>query len=199
MKIEGQNCVNAPKQVVWESLNDPEILRKALPGCEELRQIAPDAFEAKVRAKIGPVSARFTGSVQLCDIDPPHGYVIVGEGKGGAAGFAKGSARVALTVQDGQSPQTIVSYQVDVQIGGKLAQIGARLIEGAAKSIADEFFRGLTAAIEADRPETSKAEAPSESAAPESDVVQKAAALMPPWLFGIAACGTVALLLWLAV
>src|SRR3546814_1666542 len=93
MKIEGHNTIAAPKQVVWESLNNPEILRKAIPGCEELQQIASDAFEATVKIKVGPVSARFTGSVQLREINPPHSYVIVGEGKGGAAGFAKGTDR----------------------------------------------------------------------------------------------------------
>src|SRR3546814_432475 len=148
MKIEGHNTIAAPKQVVWESLNNPEILRKAIPGCEELQQIASDAFEATVKIKVGPVSARFTGSVQLREINPPHSYVIVGEGKGGAAGFAKGTVQVALSELPGQTPQSTVSYLIETQIGGKLAQIGARLIEGTTKSTADEFFRGLTAAIE---------------------------------------------------
>ncbi len=138
MEMQGEALIQAPKQVVWDALNDPTVLKEAIPGCEELTQDGEDGFAAKVRAKVGPVSARFAGKVQLSDIDPPNAYRIHGEGSGGAAGFAKGGAFVNL--EDDGNGGTLLKYNVEANVGGKLAQIGSRLIDGAARKLADEFF-----------------------------------------------------------
>jgi uncharacterized protein len=125
------------RQVVWEKLNEPAMLKACLPGCESLEATGANGFRAVVKLKIGPVSARFKGLVELSEIDPPNGYKISGEGEGGVAGFAKGGARVSLS---DKGDVTLLTYEVDAQIGGKLAQLGQRLIAGSAKKIADEFF-----------------------------------------------------------
>ena len=141
MDMSGEYRIPAPRQTVWEALNDPEVLKAALPGCEELTADGENGFAAKVRAKVGPVSARFQGKVKLLDLDPPNGYRIEGEGTGGAAGFAKGGATVSL-VEDGND--TVLTYQANASVGGKLAQIGSRLIDGTAKKMADDFFAKFT-------------------------------------------------------
>ncbi len=137
MDMTGETLIPAPRDVVWRALNDPEILRQSIPGCETIDKLSDTEMAAKVVAKVGPVKATFTGQVQLTDLDPPNGYRISGEGKGGAAGFAKGGATVKLTDADGG---TLLSYTVDAQIGGKLAQIGSRLIDATARSMAQDFF-----------------------------------------------------------
>lgn len=138
MDMNGEARIPAPQAVVWDALNDPEALKAAITGCEELSRDGENAFKARVRAKVGPVSARFGGRVELLDLDPPHSYRIAGEGTGGAAGFAKGGAVVQLEA-DGPDA-TILKYDVDASVGGKLAQIGSRLIDGAARKMADDFF-----------------------------------------------------------
>ncbi|WP_299618695.1 carbon monoxide dehydrogenase subunit G [Pelagibius sp.] len=137
MQMTGQYRIEASRQAVWEALNDVEVLRACIPGVEEIEKTSDTSFTAKVRAKVGPVSARFAGEVTLSDLDPPNGYTIAGEGKGGAAGFAKGGAKVRLEDDGGA---TLLNYDVDAQVGGKLAQIGSRLIDGTAKKLADDFF-----------------------------------------------------------
>jgi carbon monoxide dehydrogenase subunit G len=137
MDMTGETLIPAPREVVWRALNDPEILRQSIPGCETIDKKSDTAFSAKVVAKVGPVRATFTGDVQLTDLDPPNGYRISGEGKGGPAGFAKGGATVRLSDAEGG---TMLSYTVDAQIGGKLAQIGSRLIDATARSMAQDFF-----------------------------------------------------------
>jgi len=137
MKITDQVHLPLPREQVFAALNDADILRRVIPGCESLERISETEFEATVSAKVGPVKAKFKGSVRLSDLDPPESYTINGEGKGGAAGFAKGGARITLTEEDGG---TRLDYAVDAQVGGKLAQVGARLIEGSAKKLACEFF-----------------------------------------------------------
>jgi carbon monoxide dehydrogenase subunit G len=147
MDMTGEYRIPAPRQRVWEALNDPEILKAAIPGCEELNKVGDNDLEARVKAKVGPVSATFTGKVTLSDLNPPESYRISGEGKGGAAGFAKGGAEVNLT-EDGSG--TILRYTAKADVGGKLAQIGSRLIQGTAKKMADDFF-GKFSAIVGDR------------------------------------------------
>ena len=142
MEMQGEARIPAPKQVVWEALNDPAALQASIKGCEELVVEGENQYAAKVRAKVGPVSARFAGKVELVDIDPPNGYRIQGEGSGGAAGFAKGGATVSLE-EDG-ADATILKYDVNANVGGKLAQIGARLVDGAAKKMADDFFKAFS-------------------------------------------------------
>lgn len=137
MDMTGEYKIAAPREKVWAALNDPEILRQAIPGCEEIKKLSDTELEASAKAKIGPMSARFSGKVILSDLNPPAGYTLTGEGSGGAAGFAKGEAKVSLT-EDGDA--TILRYAVKAIIGGKLAQLGQRLIDSAAKKMADEFF-----------------------------------------------------------
>lgn len=137
MTMTGEYRLAASPQTVWDKLNDAETLKAAIPGCESLEMDSPTEFRAVAVAKIGPVKARFKGKVNLTDLDPPNAYRISGEGDGGIAGFAKGGARVTLT-PDGE--ETILAYDVEAQIGGKLAQLGQRLVNSAAKKMADEFF-----------------------------------------------------------
>lgn len=145
MEIIGSYTISADKQTVWEALNNPEILRVCIPGCETLEQTSDTSFDATASVKVGPVKAKFKGSVELQDLDPPHAYTIVGSGKGGIAGFASGEARVQLSEAD---EGTQLDYTVDAKVGGKLAQIGGRLIQGTAKKLADEFFEGFKSKIE---------------------------------------------------
>lgn len=166
MEMQGEARIPAPKQVVWETLNDPEALKESIKGCEELTQEGDNAFQAKVRAKVGPVSARFAGKVELTDIDAPNGYTIQGEGSGGAAGFAKGGAVVRLE-EDG-ADATILKYDVNANVGGKLAQIGARLIDGAAKKMADDFFQKFSEVAAARAGDAAPAASSEPEAAPEA-------------------------------
>lgn len=138
MDMTGEVIIPASRTKVWAALNDPDFLKASIPGCESMDRNGDTSFIAKVVAKIGPVKASFTGKVTLVDINPPQGYTLNGEGQGGAAGFAKGSAKVQLTEQDPNT--TILAYTVSAQVGGKLAQIGSRLVDGAAKKMADDFF-----------------------------------------------------------
>jgi uncharacterized protein len=137
MTMNGEVQLSASRETVWEKLNDPEVLKACIPGCEELEPTEESGFRAVAKMKVGPVSARFKGRVTLSDLDPPRGYKITGEGEGGVAGFAKGGATVTLDDRDGG---TLLTYNVEAQIGGKLAQLGQRLILGSAKKLADEFF-----------------------------------------------------------
>ena len=137
MEMSGEYRIPASRETVWRALNDPEVLRVCIPGCQELEQTSPTGFAATVKAKVGPVSAVFKGEVELENIDPPAGYRIQGEGKGGVAGFAKGGANIRLVEDDGE---TVLSYDADAKVGGKLAQIGSRLIAGTARKMADRFF-----------------------------------------------------------
>lgn len=141
MTMTGEIQLAAPKEVVWEKLSDPDVLKACIPGCEELEKTDDQGFRAVAKMKVGPVSARFRGKVILSDLDPPNGYKISGEGEGSVAGFAKGSAKVDLRESDGG---TLLGYRVDAQIGGKLAQLGQRLINGTAKKLADEFFANFS-------------------------------------------------------
>ena len=137
MEMTGERRIPAPRERVWAGLNDPETLRACIPGCEALERTAPDVFKATAAVKIGPIAARFTGSVRLSDIQAPESYTISGEGQGGAAGFAKGGAKVRLADDAGL---TVLSYDVLAQVGGKMAQLGARLIDASAKQMSDQFF-----------------------------------------------------------
>jgi len=145
MTMSGDVQLPATREAVWAKLNDPNVLKACIPGCEELEKTDETNFRAVVKMKVGPVSARFRGKVTLSDLDPPNGYKITGEGEGGVAGFAKGGATVGLAEKDGG---TLLTYNVEAQIGGKLAQLGQRLINGAAKKLADEFFANFAKAVE---------------------------------------------------
>lgn len=138
MEMTGSIRVPAERERVWAALNDPEILQQCVPGCEMIERTGANEFKAAVRAKVGPVNARFTGTITLTDLNPPQSYTITGQGSGGAAGFAKGGAEVRLEA-DGPSA-TKLDYAVKAQVGGKLMQIGSRLIDATARKYADEFF-----------------------------------------------------------
>jgi carbon monoxide dehydrogenase subunit G len=144
MIMTGEKQLPASRETVWVKLNDPAVLKTCIPGCEELLTIGENEFQVVATNKIGPVKARFKGRVRLTDLEPPNGCKIVGEGDGGIAGFAKGGAQVALTDDE---VGTRLSYSVEAQIGGKIAQLGQRLVNGAAKKLADEFFSRFAAAV----------------------------------------------------
>ncbi len=144
MDMTGERRIPAPRQVVWNALNDTDVLRATLPGCESLEKQSDTAMKATASVKIGPISARFTGNVQLSEMDPPNGYRISGDGQGGVAGFAKGGAKVNLE-DDGAA--TLLRYEVHAQVGGKLAQLGARLVDASAKQLADQFFDRFSARV----------------------------------------------------
>jgi uncharacterized protein len=184
MKITGETLIAAPREAVWQALNDPAILRQAIPGCESLEQTADNAFKATVASRIGPIAARFTGTVRLSDLDPPNSYTLTGQGSGGAAGQAKGVAKVRL--EPGQGGTRLL-YDVDAQISGKLAQIGSRVVEAAAKMLAGQFFDRLGKAVIGDAPQPAPATA--------------AMAPIPVWVWGIAAAAVIVALaiIWYAV
>lgn len=137
MDIKGEYFIGTHRQRVWDALNDPEVLRRCIPGCESLEKLGDTAMQARVTAAIGPVKAKFNTQLKLENIDAPNSYTLSGESKAGAAGFGRGSADVTLTEQDGG---TLLSYEADFKVGGKLAQVGSRLVVGATRKIADDFF-----------------------------------------------------------
>jgi len=144
MDMTGERRIAASRKVVWAALNDPNILKQAIPGCESLEMQSPTEMTARVKLAIGPVKATFNGKVKLSELDPPNGYRISGEGNGGVAGYAKGGANVRLA-DDGSG--TLMRYDVKADVGGKLAQLGGRLIDSSAKKLADEFFEKFTAIV----------------------------------------------------
>jgi uncharacterized protein len=159
MEMTGEYRITAPREAVWRALNDPAVLKECIPGCEEIQKLSDTEMTAKVTAKVGPVSAKFGGKVTLSDLDPPNGYKITGEGTGGAVGFAKGGAVVKLT-PDEAGQGTVLSYTVNAAVGGKLAQIGARLIDGTARKLADEFFGKFSQVVSAQAAGAAPAAAP---------------------------------------
>ncbi len=191
MDLTGQFRIAAPREQVWAALNDPEILARAVPGCESIEKTSDTDFVAKVTIQIGPVKAKFNGKVRLSDLDPPKRYRIEGEGQGGVAGFGKGGAEVELE-EDGA--ETILKYTAKATVGGKLAQLGARLIDATAAKLAGEFFQRFAEAV-APTPVPAAVGAGAEAAAPPPEPVPARAALAPriwvPLLLFV-----VALLLW---
>src|SRR5260370_12565008 len=140
MDMTGEVHLPAPRETVWRALNDAEVLKQSIPGCEEIQKLSDTEMTARVSARVGPVSAKFAGKVLLSELDPPNGYTISGEGQGGVAGFAKGGAQVSLKDDGGG---TMLSYKVQAQVGGKLAQIGSRVVDPAAPRMAGDFFPPL--------------------------------------------------------
>ena len=142
MEMSGEQLIPASQQDTWAALNDPQVLKACVPGCESIDLVADNEYQVQMVAKVGPVSAKFKGRLRLSDIKPPESYSLAFEGQGGAAGFAKGGAQVKLS--PGAGGQTRLSYDVKASVGGKLAQIGSRLVDAAAKKVADDFFRNFT-------------------------------------------------------
>jgi hypothetical protein len=185
MEMTGSNRIAADRQTVWDALNDAEILKACIPGCQDLQKLSDTELTAKVVQKIGPVSATFTGKVTLSDIDAPNGYTISGEGQGGVAGFAKGGAHVRLADDPDSPGHTVLTYDAKAQIGGKLAQLGSRLIDATARTLADQFFAKFAAAVSA-RAAAANPAGVAEAAAPAASGVASAgaapavAAMAPP-------------------
>jgi carbon monoxide dehydrogenase subunit G len=163
MDMSGERRIPAPREKVWAALNDPEVLKASIPGCETIEKLSDTELKATASVKIGPIAAKFAGKVQLLDLDPPNGYRIAGEGQGGVAGFAKGGATVTLT-EDGAG--TLLSYDVKANVGGKIAQLGARLIDATAKQMADAFFDRFAAQVAEPEPAAETAAAGDAPAAP---------------------------------
>jgi uncharacterized protein len=183
MQLQGETLINAPRGSVWVALNDPEVLARCIDGVERLDRVGDNRFEGVLNAKVGPVKAKFTGTVELTELDPPHRYVLVGEGKGGVAGFAKGSAEVVLAEAEGGA--TLLRYDARSQVGGKLAQLGTRLVEGAAKGYAESFFAAFKREVEGPvTPEEAIAppDAPLETAKAKPDAAPDVQGL-PGWLW----------------
>jgi len=145
MDITGEYRIPAPREDVWRALNDPNILKQCIPGCESVEKLSETEFTAKVVLKIGPMTAKFAGKGTLSDLDPPNGYTITGEGQGGVAGFGKGKASVTLASE--AAAMTVLRYKAEAQVGGKMAQLGARLIDSTTKKLAEEFFRSFAAVV----------------------------------------------------
>ena len=159
MEMQEERLISAPPATVWAALFDPEVLKASVPGCEELTGSRDEGFEATVKQKVGPVKATFKGNVTLSDIVEGESCTLSGEGKGGAAGFARGEARIRLTPEgDG----TRLSYEVDAKVGGKLAQLGSRIIDGFAKRMAEQFFSRFQEAVEGPQPAQAENSAPAE-------------------------------------
>ena len=173
MDMKGEFRIPVGQDAVWLALNDPEILKASIPGCEELVRESETSFSGKVFASVGPVKARFGGQATLSDIDPPTGYTLTGNGSGGPAGMAKGSAVVRLKAEGGE---TVLTYEVKAQVAGKLAQIGARLIDMTAKKMADEFFGNFAKAVGA---KAVRGEAMPVAAVPPTETVPKEVAVEP--------------------
>ena len=191
MEMTGERRIPASRQRVWDALNDPEVLKQCIAGCEALDKTSDTAFSARVTSRVGPVTAKFAGKVELSDVDPPNGYTISGEGQGGVAGFAKGGAKVRLA-DDGDG--TLLTYEANGTVGGKLAQIGSRLIDSTARKMADDFFDKFAEAVggaEAEEPVEEAAEAP--EAAPKSEGLSPAV-----WIGGLVAIAVIVLVIVLS-
>ncbi|MBL8510319.1 MAG: carbon monoxide dehydrogenase subunit G [Betaproteobacteria bacterium] len=182
MELTSSYTLPIARETVWQALNDPAALKACIAGCEKFERVSDHEFAATVMASIGPVKARFSGKVLLAEVDAPHGYTLNFEGQGGAAGFGKGSARVELVSEGGS---TRLTYRAKAQVGGKLAQVGSRLIDGAAKKMADDFFEKFVAQLGGSKAAPVEAAA---HAAPAGDTV------IHPALIALALAGVVAVL-----
>lgn len=167
MDMKGEFRVPLPQEVVWRALNDPEVLKASIPGCDELIRESDTSFKGRISAAVGPVRAKFAGTATLSDIDAPNGYTLTGSGSGGAAGMVKGGAKVRL-VPEGDD--TLLQYEASAQVAGKLAQIGARLVDMAAKKMADDFFANFVAQLQAAEPAAEPAPEP----ATEQEIEERA-------------------------
>lgn len=195
MDFSGRYAIPAPPEAVWRALNDPEVLKTCISGCQSMDKTDPTHFEAAVLLKIGPVKATFKGKVALEDLDPPRRCVLRGEGQGGVAGFARGEAEVLLTPEDGG---TVLTYTAKATVGGKLAQIGQRLVDGAARQIADDFFAKFAEVVgdtSADAGQDTPAEAEPVPAQPQQSAGREG--LAPEiWVVGLIAIIVIVLILF---
>jgi carbon monoxide dehydrogenase subunit G len=198
MDMTGERRIAAPRQVVWDALNDTTTLKASIPGCETLEKTDDTHMKATAAVKLGPISARFNGAVTLSDINAPNSYTITGEGQGGVAGFAKGGAKVFLTDDAGA---TLLKYEVNAQVGGKLAQLGARLIDASAKQMAEQFFTKFSDEVQKLVPAEAAPATPVEIVpspiAPPSAI--SPLALIPREPFGLPVMGWIGILLFAGI
>jgi len=190
MEMTSTRIVNAPPDEVWAALNDPAVLKDAIPGCETLERTTDTDWKVVVAAKVGPVAARFNGRIMLLDLAPPSAYTMKFEGQGGAAGFANGEAKVSLAPSGAGA--TALTYTAKAQVGGKIAQLGSRLIDGAAAKMADDFFARFAERVAPGAPAPAVAEAVTEVAAPATRSAN-------PVLRYIALAALALLIAWLAM
>jgi hypothetical protein len=193
MEMQGSRDLAITQQQAWDALNDPEVLKQCIPGCDKVEANGPDAYSIGMALKIGPVSAKFTGKITLSDIKAPHSYTISFEGQGGPAGFGKGNAKVLLTPN---ARGNTLSYEVQASVGGKVAQMGQRLIDGVAKSLAEDFFKRFDQAMQARYPE---AYATSEAPTPDADASDATQASGGPGIGVLIAGAVVCIVLGLVV
>jgi carbon monoxide dehydrogenase subunit G len=176
LEINGERKIPAPQHAVWNALNDPVVLRECIPGCDQMEKISDTEYRLGMLAVVGPVKARFSGKLMLSDIVEPQGYALQFEGSGGAAGFGKGSARVALS-SIGET-ETQLDYTASAQVGGKLAQVGSRLIDGIARKIAEDFFTRFNTLMTRTQVAADSA-VPAGNAAPAHDAGERATTMQP--------------------
>lgn len=199
MQFTGRYTIAAPRESVWAALNDPEVLRRCIPGCEALEKTGDNTFAGAAKIRIGPVSATFKGKVELTDLDPPRRCVLKGEGQGGVAGFARGESEVLLEPQE---TGTALSYSAKATIGGKLAQVGQRLVDGAARQIADQFFERFSAEVitmqtaSVQTPETALATPPQVLQQPEAGPAVREGLAPEIWVVGLVAIIVILLILF---
>src|SRR3954465_5289576 len=179
MEMSGEQRIPLSQQRVWEALNDPEILKACIPGCERIERVTDNEYKVAMTAAVGPVKAKFTGKLMLGDLDPPHAYSLAFEGSGGAAGFGKGSAQVRLVPA---ASGTLLTYKATASVGGKLAQIGSRLIDGVARKMADDFFERFNKVVAPAEPSPAE-----RSVLPESSLTQPHNAGVPVWAWAAGA------------
>lgn len=200
MDMTGERRIMAPRQVVWDALNDTTTLKASIPGCESLEKTGENQMKATAAVKLGPIAARFNGAVTLSDIDAPNSYTISGEGQGGVAGFAKGGAKVLLT-DDGVA--TLLKYEVNAQVGGKLAQLGARLIDATAKQMAEQFFTKFSAEVQKLVPTSLEPEPTATAPSPAPQTTPPSAigplALVPRDPFGLPIMGWIGIAVFLGM
>jgi carbon monoxide dehydrogenase subunit G len=178
MQMAGEYRIPAAREIVWRGLNDPDVLKQCIPGCETVEQVSDTEFTARVALAVGPVKAKFTGRVTLSELVPPESYTISGEGQGGVAGFGKGSAKVRL---DAVTPaETLLRYEAQSTVGGKLAQVGSRLVDATAKKLADEFFSRFANVIGQPAVGTPLAAVPEAAGAPAASAPEPIATATPP-------------------
>lgn len=192
LKQSGEYRIQADRDVVWASLNDPDVLARCIEGCQAMRQLADDQFQGMVKAKVGPVSASFNLDLTVTDAKPPERYRIEGRVKGGAAGFAKGAADVTLDAEEGH---TLLRYEVDASVGGKLAQLGSRLLDGAARKMSDDFFARFSEAVGGAAPPAEPFAAPADAQAADGDSREGSG----QWVIWAIAFGVLGLALILAI
>ena len=190
MDMQASRQLAVTQQQAWDALNDPEVLKVCIPGCDKVEATGPDQFAVGVALKIGPVSAKFAGKITLGEMNPPNSYTLTFDGQGGAAGFGKGSAKVALTPNEGGCE---LAYTVHAQVGGKVAQLGQRLVDGAAKSMAEDFFKRFDDEMQRRYPPVAVAVA----AVAEPEAVAATGAKVPVWVW-VAGVAALAAVWWLS-